>query len=60
MINVVVSLVTSDLILICKIQVALDYIGKRGATVGVTKDKRIKFVLLKLLHSHHIVFFICI
>ena len=31
-------------------QVALDYIGKRGATVGVTKEKRIKFVLLKLLH----------
>ncbi|MCI60111.1 hypothetical protein A2U01_0081366, partial [Trifolium medium] len=22
--------------------VALDYIGKRGATVGVTKEKRIK------------------
>lgn len=24
------------------LQVALDYIGKRGATVGVTKEKRIK------------------
>ncbi|KAL0306867.1 UNVERIFIED_CONTAM: DNA-directed RNA polymerase II subunit RPB2 [Sesamum radiatum] len=24
-------------------QVALDYIGKRGSTVGVTKDKRIKY-----------------
>lgn len=23
-------------------QVALDYIGKRGATVGVTREKRIK------------------
>lgn len=26
-------------------QVALDYIGKRGATVGVTREKRIKYVL---------------
>lgn len=26
-------------------QVALDYIGKRGATVGVTREKRIKCVL---------------
>lgn len=50
LINVVMSLVISNLILICKMQVALDYIGKRGATVGVTKEKRIKFVL-KLLHS---------
>lgn len=31
------------------IQVALDYIGKRGATVGVTKEKRIKYVLANLL-----------
>ncbi|KAK4399114.1 DNA-directed RNA polymerase II subunit RPB2 [Sesamum angolense] len=29
-------------------QVALDYIGKRGATVGVTREKRIKYMLLKL------------
>lgn len=28
------------------LQVALDYIGKRGATVGVTREKRIKYVLL--------------
>jgi hypothetical protein len=28
------------------LQVALDYIGKRGATVGVTKEKRIKWVEL--------------
>ena len=27
------------------LQVALDYIGKRGATVGVTKEKRIKYVM---------------
>ena len=27
------------------LQVALDYIGKRGATVGVTREKRIKYVL---------------
>ena len=25
------------------LQVALDYIGKRGATVGVTKEKRIQY-----------------
>lgn len=24
------------------VQVALDYIGKRGSTVGVTREKRIK------------------
>lgn len=28
-------------------QVALDYIGKRGATVGVTREKRIKYVLCR-------------
>jgi hypothetical protein len=33
----------------CLIQVALDYIGKRGATVGVTREKRIKYVLANLL-----------
>jgi len=27
------------------LQVALDYIGKRGATVGVTREKRIKYVV---------------
>ena len=26
-----------------QVQVALDYIGKRGATVGVTKEKRIQY-----------------
>ena len=26
-----------------QMQVALDYIGKRGATVGVTKEKRIQY-----------------
>ena len=25
------------------VQVALDYIGKRGATVGVTREKRIQY-----------------
>ncbi|GAU26901.1 hypothetical protein TSUD_03040, partial [Trifolium subterraneum] len=30
-------------------QVALDYIGKRGATVGVTKEKRIKYIIHRLL-----------
>jgi len=25
------------------LQVALDYIGKRGATVGVTREKRIQY-----------------
>lgn len=29
------------------LQVALDYIGKRGATVGVTREKRIKYVFLE-------------
>ena len=28
---------------LCVSQVALDYIGKRGATVGVTKEKRIQY-----------------
>ncbi|KAL5157293.1 DNA-directed RNA polymerase II subunit RPB2 [Glycine soja] len=30
-------------------QVALDYIGKRGATVGVTKENRIKYIIHRLL-----------
>ncbi|GJV96015.1 RNA polymerase II second largest subunit [Tanacetum coccineum] len=30
-------------------QVALDYVGKRGATVGVTKEKRIKYIIHRLL-----------
>ncbi|GJZ23590.1 Niemann-Pick C1 protein-like protein [Tanacetum coccineum] len=30
-------------------QVALEYVGKRGATVGVTKEKRIKYIIHRLL-----------
>lgn len=41
-------------------QVALDYIGKRGATVGVTKEKRIKFVFAEIVTLDLIVLFIFI
>ena len=40
MLVVKVFCLDGKIILLC--QVALDYIGKRGATVGVTREKRIK------------------
>lgn len=38
-------------------KVALDYIGKRGSTIGVTKEKRIKYALSLIYICYVTLFF---